>query len=116
MGQDKIRYFLFLEGRWRWRPTKTMRAAGFSIVPMGRGGPDLDADGNPAASITDKQRAIELNAEWDAVRSDVRPPQKLDRPVFAPGSVGDGYKRAMELREAERLQRGIVWTSEQKES
>ena len=114
MGQDNIRYFLFLEGRWRWRPTKTMRAAGFSIVPMGRGGPDLDADGNPAASITDKQRAIELNAEWDAVRSDVRPPQKLDRPVFAPGSVGDGYKRAMELREAERLQRGIVWTSEQK--
>jgi hypothetical protein len=25
MGDDKIRYMLFVCGRWRWRPTKTMR-------------------------------------------------------------------------------------------
>lgn len=114
MGQDKLRYFLFLEGRWRWRPTKTMRAAGFSMVPMGRGGPDLDADGNPAPSIADKTRAIELNAEWDAVRLGFQLPRKLDRPIFAQGSVGDGYYRAMALREAERRQRGVIWTNEQK--
>ena len=114
MGQDRIRYFLYLEGRWRWRPTKKMREAGFQMVPMGRGGPDRDADGNPAASITDKQRAIALNEEWDAVRTGRKPAQKLDRPLFAAGSVSDAYHRAMALREAERLQRGIVWTSEQK--
>ena len=56
--RPSIRYFLFLEGRWRWRPTKTMRAAGFTMVPMGRGGPDRDADGNPAASVEDRKRAI----------------------------------------------------------
>jgi hypothetical protein len=65
-----------------------MRAAGFTMVPMGRGGPDRDADGNPAASVEDRKRAIELNAEWDAVRLGFRPPQKLDRPLFAQGSVG----------------------------
>ena len=113
MGQDKIRYFLFLEGRWRWRPTKTMRAAGFVMVPMGRGGPQLDADGNPAASIADKQRAMELNTEWDAIRRGLQPPRKLDRPSFAPGSVGDGYARAMALRKAERLKNRIEWTKEQ---
>jgi hypothetical protein len=114
MGQDKIRYFLFLEGRWRWRPTKPMREAGFCMVPMGRGGPGFDGDGNPAPSLQDKQRAVELNAEWDAVRTGQKAPSKLDRPLFAPGSVGDAYHRAMKLREAERAQKGIVWTSEQK--
>ena len=29
LGRDKIRYFLYLNGRWRWRPTKAMRAQGF---------------------------------------------------------------------------------------
>ena len=86
MGQDKIRYFLFLEGRWRWRPTKTMREAGFRMVPMGHGGPELDIDGNPAPSVQDKQRALEPNAEWDAVRSGLQPPSKLDRPLFAHGA------------------------------
>src|ERR1700675_3774141 len=108
MGHDNIRYFLFLEGRWRWRPTKTMREAGFQIVPMGRGGPDLEVDGNPAPGIQDKQGALELNSEGDAVRSGLQPPSKLDRPLFAHGSVGDGYHRAMALRAAERAQKGIV--------
>jgi hypothetical protein len=114
MGQDRIRHFLFLEGRWRWRPTKTMRGAGFKMTPMGRGGPEKDADGNPAASIQDKQRAIELNTEWDAVRLGFQPPRKLDQPTFAVGSVGDAYQRALALREAERRQRGIIWNSEQR--
>jgi hypothetical protein len=115
VGSDQIRYFLYLEGRWRWRPTKKMRAAGFYIVKMGHGGPDLDADGNPAPSAEDKKRAVDLNAEWDAVRRGLPLPKpRLDRPVFPPGSVGDGYQRAMALREASRLTKGIVWTAEQK--
>jgi hypothetical protein len=113
MGHDRIRYFLVLEGRWRWRPSKTMRAAGFTIVAMGKGGPALDADGNPAASVADKRRAIELNQEWDSVRLGHRPRQRLDRPIFAKGSVGDGYLRAMAMRKAERAQKGITWTKEQ---
>jgi hypothetical protein len=114
MGQDKIRYFLYLEGRWRWRPTKTMRAAGFRMVAMGKGGPSRDEDGNPAASVEDKRRALELNAEWDAVRMGFEAPRAIDRPTYPEGSVGDAYLRAMTLRAAERAQKGVVWTTEQK--
>ncbi|MGY4294591.1 hypothetical protein ACVWXN_002686 [Bradyrhizobium sp. i1.4.4] len=113
MGQDRIRYFLYLEGRWRWRPTKRMRDCGLTIVAMGKGGPGLDADGNPAASVADKRRAIELNSEWDQVRAGGTPRGRLFRPQFAPGSVGDGYYRALDMREAERKARGITWTKEQ---
>ena len=115
VGNDRIRYFLFLEGRWRWRPTKKMRAAGFQMVPMGRGGPGADADGNPTASTSDKQRAVELNSEWDAVRRGLpRPSRRSIREGYPPGSIGDGYQRAMALREAGRIAKGIVWTNEQK--
>ncbi|TAI67638.1 hypothetical protein CWO89_02135 [Bradyrhizobium sp. Leo170] len=113
MGKDKIRYFLYLEGRWRWRPTKAMRKAGFRMVPMGKGGPGRDAEGNPAASKDDLRRAVELNAEWDAHRRGGGPARKIDRPSWAEGSVGDGYVRAMALRKADRTKKGIVWTYEQ---
>ncbi len=115
VGKDRIRYFLYLEGRWRWRPTKTMRKAGFHIVKMGRGGPGLDAAGHPVASAEDQKRAIELNAEWDATRRGLPLPKpRLGRAAFPPGSVGDGYHRALALREAARLAKGIKWTTEQK--
>ena len=114
LGKDRIRYFLYLEGRWRWRPTKVMREAGFSIVRMGPGGPELDADGKPKASTADKKHAIQLNEEWDAVRRGLKPRQRLDRPECIPGSVADCYYRAMALREAERIARGVVWSNEQK--
>jgi hypothetical protein len=61
LGKDQIRYFLYLNGRWRWRPTKAMKAHGFGLGTMGTGGPANDADGHPVASIADQQRAIELN-------------------------------------------------------
>jgi hypothetical protein len=32
VGRDTIRYFLYLNGRWRWRPTRAMRAQGFGLV------------------------------------------------------------------------------------
>ena len=65
VGSDRIRHFLYINGRWRWRPTKKMRTAGFHLINLGRGGPDLDALGRPVPSLADMARAVELNAEWD---------------------------------------------------
>ena len=114
MGRDRIRYFLFLNGRWRWRPTKAMRAHGFGLVTLDRGGPAIDADGNPEASLADRQRALELNRAWDQVRAGhASVPAKTTLKVYAKGSVGDGYQRAMELRKAARLSEGTIWTKEQ---
>jgi hypothetical protein len=110
VGKDTIRHFLYLNGRWRWRPTKKMRAAGFYLVNLGHGGPGLDAQGRLAPSPTDMARAIELNAEWDKVRKGVVPTPK---PFYPVGSVGDGYQRAVRLREAERKAKGITWTADQ---
>jgi hypothetical protein len=111
MGRDRIRYFLYLNGRWRWRPSAAMKLHGFGLVTMGRGGPGTDAEGNPEASLDDKRRAIELNAAWDKVRAgDVQVPARTTLKVYPEGSVGRAYQRAMELRKAERLAKGIVWT------
>lgn len=112
MGWYKIRHFLFLYGRWRWRPTKKMRTLGFMLVNMGRGGPDLDAMGRPVPSAEDVARAIALNAEWDSVRRGLGL-APVPAKVFPPGSVGDGYRRAIALREAERKAKGTTWTKDQ---
>jgi hypothetical protein len=114
LGKDKIRYFLYLNGRWRWRPSKAMRACGFGLVTMGRGGPGKDAEGNPAASIEDQRRAIELNRAWDHVRSGQQSaPARTTLVTYPEGSVGRGYQRAMEMRKAARVANGIIWTKEQ---
>lgn len=114
LDKDQIRYFLYLNGRWRWRPTKAMRAQGFGLVTMGRGGPGRDANGDPAPSSADQQRAIDLNRAWDKVQSGkTSPPARTTLVTYPPGSVGDGYQRAMALRKAERLTKGIVLTKEQ---
>ena len=55
MGQDKVRYLLFVCGRWRWRPTRRMRAHGFKLVTFGK---ELTA--------ADKARAIALGAPRNA--------------------------------------------------
>ncbi len=114
MGRDRIRYFLYLYGRWRWRPTKAMKAHGFGLVTMGRGGPGTDSDGNPKPRVEDQQRAIELNRAWDQVRSGhASAPARTTTVRYPEGSVGHAYQRAMELRKAERLAKGVVWTSRQ---
>jgi hypothetical protein len=46
----------------------------------------------------------------DKVRTGVLPALKT---VYPAGSVGDGYQRAVRLREAERKAKGITWTADQ---
>ncbi|MGY3540848.1 hypothetical protein ACVIIY_005068 [Bradyrhizobium sp. USDA 4515] len=114
VGKDKIRYLIFLNGRWRWRPTRIMRELGFGLVTLGPGGPGLDAKGKPKASIGDQQRAIELNRAWDKVRSGhASAPARTTLKQYPEGSVGDGYQRAMALRKATRVKAGVVWTKRQ---
>lgn len=103
VGRDKIRYFLYLNGRWRWRPTKAMREAGFGLVTMSAG---------PEPTEQDIQRAIKLNAEWDRVRMGFARPSSVEK-IYPAGSVGEAYQRAMRLRRAERENKGIFWTAEQ---
>ena len=98
---DKIRHLLFLNNRWRWRPTATMRAKGFKLTTFGR---ELTA--------ADKGRAIALNDEWDRVRSGATD-RATAEPVYPIGSYGDGYMRAMNLREAERVAKGDAQSKEQ---
>jgi hypothetical protein len=110
MGSDKIkvRYLLFKDGAWRWRPTKKMRAAGFAILKLG---PGYVVEGKRYPDAADIKRAMEINAEWDRHRRGL--PPLAPRPKYPHGSLGDGYERAMRLREQERKAKGIVWTREQ---
>lgn len=90
-----------------------MKAFGFGLVAMGSDGPGTDAEGNPAPSIEDQNRAIALNRAWDDVRAGKgSAPAKTTLKVYPEGSVGRGYQRAMELRKAGRTANGIVWTKE----
>jgi hypothetical protein len=102
MGADNIRYLVFVCGRWRWRPTKTMRAHGFKLVTFGK---ELTA--------ADKARAIALNDEWDRVRHGLQDTAEPIEPIYPTGSVGDGYQRAMKLRAAERAAKGVTRDKEQ---
>ncbi len=107
MGSDKIRYLVYLNGRWRWRPTATMRKRGFRLLTLSRG-IQIGAINRPTSD--DKARAIALNAEWDRLRIE----DQANAPkVYPVGSVGDGYTRSIKLREEERAARGVVWTTEQ---
>jgi len=87
MGKDKIRYLLFKDGRWIWRPTSAMRRAGFHTIKLG---PGLVIDGERFPSPEDAARATELNQDWDRHRRGL-PPVSL-RAKYPPGSVGDGYE------------------------
>lgn len=105
MGSDQIRYFLYINGRWRWRPTKAMKQFGFGMVSMGK---------SREPSPEDERRARDLNRAWDRVRTgQIDRVAKVTLEHYPAGSVGDGYQRAMAMRKAERLKKGIVWTKEQ---
>jgi hypothetical protein len=102
MGEDTIRYLLYVSGKWRWRPTKAMRGRGFRLVTFDR-----------ELTVQAKARAIALNAEWDRVRTGAQEVPAALQPVYPTGSVGEGYQRAIKLRAAERAAKGIVRTKEQ---
>ncbi|RAI30369.1 hypothetical protein [Rhodoplanes serenus] len=95
MGRDKIRYLVYVNGRWRWRPTRKMRALGFRLETFG-----------PALTVENKARAVALNEAWDRARRGLTPaPGRL----YPSGSVGEAYERAMALRAAERKAKGVEW-------
>jgi hypothetical protein len=98
---DRIRYLLFLNGRWRWRPTAAMRRKGFTLTTFGR---DL--------TTADKARALALNDEWDRVRRG-QAAEASGEPVYPVGSYGEGFQRAMKLRAAERVAKHKAQSREQ---
>jgi hypothetical protein len=100
MGTDKPRYLVRIKGRYYWRPTPRMKAAGFHDQSLGAN--DLHA----------KQEAIRLNAAWDRHRFGERVDPRIM--LYPPGSLGAAYNRAIALREAERKAKGIAWTRQQK--
>ena len=109
LGRDKVRYLCYVNGRWRWRPTPKMRAAGFKDVHLGRG---VNIDGKPAPAPEDIAAAAALNLNWDRLRQGL-PPVETSHLSYPPGSIGDGYERAMKLRADARKAKGITWTTEQ---
>jgi hypothetical protein len=68
-------------------------------------------DGRHVPSAEDIRRAVLLNQDWDRYRKGLPPLQSSGR--YPAGTVGDGFERVMRLREAERREKGIVWTAEQ---
>jgi hypothetical protein len=103
VGRDKIRYLLFKKGRWRWRPTRTMREAGFTPVRLG---PGLVIDGQRFPGPDDVARATQLNQDWDRYRQGL--PRLAPPGRYPTGSIGDGFERAIRLRELERTKKGVV--------
>lgn len=107
MGQDRIRYLVFVQGRWRWRPTKAMRGHGFKMVNLSRG---VVIAGRNYPSAADRNTAMSLNEDWDRSRLE---PAADSTPKFPRGSIGDGYLRAIAIRGIDRAARGIVPTKDQ---
>src|SRR5262249_43494936 len=54
MGEDTIRYLLYVSGKWRWRPTKVCGSGGFRLGTFDR-----------ELTVQAKAWASALNAEWD---------------------------------------------------
>ncbi|MDF2621807.1 MAG: hypothetical protein K0S00_4466 [Xanthobacteraceae bacterium] len=98
VGSDKIRYLVFVQGKWRWRPTAAMKRHGFHLVTFGR-----------TLTDADRLKALALNRDWDQARRGIAVPKR----EFPVGSVGDGYSRVSAMRATDRKARGVKWTSEQ---
>ena len=108
LGHDRIRYLVRLHGRWRWRPTKVMRAAGFRMIHLSSG---VEVDGRNLPSAADISRAVALNTDWDRARRGL-PALAVEERLYPEGSIGCGYLRAMRMRAEERTAKNKVWTSE----
>ncbi|AZO77525.1 MULTISPECIES: hypothetical protein [unclassified Bosea (in: a-proteobacteria)] len=107
MGKDTIRHLIFMRNRWRYKPSDLMKPHGFKFLTFGAG---LVIGGRNVPSPEDQQRAIELNAEWDQIRTGV---SLVARPKYLPGTVGHGYERAMKMRAAERAKDGTHQNKDQ---
>jgi hypothetical protein len=86
-----------------------MLTAGFRHVHLSAG---YEVEGKRYMSAADIERARALNDEWDRYRRGL--PPLAPRPKYPAGSVGDGYERAVALRQKEREAKGIKWTREQR--
>src|SRR5262245_61505962 len=108
VGHDRLPRYCYLHRRsWTWRPTMAMRAAGFKRIKLG---PGIMIDGVPTMGPMEIARAVELNQARDRHPHGLTP--ALPRSRYLPGSIGDGYARAMALREQERQANGIAWAKE----
>jgi hypothetical protein len=108
MGRDRIRYLVYTYGRWRWRPTKAMRARGFQQIILSEG---IVVNGKNYPSAEAAAAALRLNADWDRVRRG-QVELAVEQQRYPRGSVGEAFLRCMAARESERARKGIVWTSE----
>src|SRR5262245_11550316 len=108
VGRDNLPRYCYLHGpTWTWRPTKAMRVAGFMRIKLG---PGITINGVSTMGPMEIARAVELNQTWDRHRHGLTPAAPRSR--YFPGSIGDGYYRAMAMREKDRARNGIVWTRE----
>ncbi len=64
--QERERYVVQRKGRWYYVPTKAMKQAGFRNESLG------------ADLFEANQRAAGLNAEWDKIRGEEKPSQKIE--------------------------------------
>jgi hypothetical protein len=98
MGKVRLAYYSVIKGRGYWRPTKRMRALGFTIVRCGPDGPEAWAI------------AVEWNRKWQAARKGEAPPPILDVEHLSPeqaeaarrypaGSVGAAWQKYIRTTE-----------------
>jgi hypothetical protein len=99
MGKDNIRHLIFMEGRWRYKPSASMKRHGFKFMTLSKG---VIIGGQNHPSAQDKARALGLNDEWDSIRRG----EAINKPRWPAGSVGDAYERALKLRDAARVTKG----------
>lgn len=99
MGKDRIRHLIFMEGRWRYKPSATMKPHGFRFMTLSKG---VVIAGQNHPTAQDKARAIGLNSEWDRIRCG----EAIAKPRWPAGSVGEAYDRALKLRDAARATKG----------
>jgi hypothetical protein len=115
MGEDRIRYLKFINGRWRWCPCKKAMGLGFTLVNLS-GGAVLDGVNIP--SVEDKARAVALNDAWDMARrgEPVSTMELSKRRIYPSGSVGHCYNRALAIREKSRADAGKAPMSKEQKS
>lgn len=106
MGKDKIRHLIFMEGRWRYKPSAKMKPHGFRFTTLSKG---VVISGENLPSAEDKLRAIGFNDEWDRIRNG----EMISKPRWPSGSVGEAYERASKLRSAGRAAKGEKRTKDQ---